>query len=117
MNVKQFGLLVVLFLGGVFFPGIGSAEQVYTIVIKENRFVPAEIEVPAGVKVKLIIDNQDSTPEEFESHDLNREKIIAAKSKGIVLIGPLKKGEYKFFGEFHPATAQGVIQVVENLDK
>ena len=59
--------------------------------------------------MKLIIDNQDASPEEFESHELNREKIIPAKSKGVVYIGPLKAGKYPFFGEFNQATARGVV--------
>jgi plastocyanin len=79
------------------------------IVIKDHRFVPAEVNVPAGQKVKLIVDNQDATPEEFESHELNREKVIAPKSKGTVFIGPLKPGRYPFFGEFNESTAKGVV--------
>ncbi|MBK9586194.1 MAG: cupredoxin domain-containing protein [Alphaproteobacteria bacterium] len=80
-----------------------------TVVIKDHKFEPSTVEIPAGEKVKLIVDNQDATPEEFESHELNREKVIRGNSKGIVLIGPLKEGTYPFFGEFNPATAQGQI--------
>ena len=78
-----------------------------TIVIKNHQFTPAEIEVPAGARVKLIIDNQDPTAEEFESLDLRAEKVIPGSSKGSVWIGPLTAGEYKFMGEFHQETAQG----------
>ena len=45
--------------------------------------------------------NEDSTPEEFESHQLNREKVIAAGSAASIFIGPLKPGKYAFVGEFH----------------
>lgn len=86
-----------------------GADTEFSIVIKDHRFSPAEIKIPAGTKVKLVIDNQDATPEEFESHDLNREKVIAGKSKGTVFIGPLKAGNYPFVGEFNEATAKGVI--------
>ena len=86
-----------------------AADNEVTIVIKDHRFNPAEVRVPAGQKVKLIVDNQDATPEEFESHELNREKIIAPKSKASIYIGPLKPGKYPFFGEFNQATAQGVV--------
>jgi hypothetical protein len=65
--------------------------------------------VPAGQKVKLIVENQDATPEEFESHELNREKIVAPKSKVSIFIGPLKAGKYPFFGEFNQATARGLV--------
>ena len=86
-----------------------GADAEFNIVIKDHRFIPAEITVPAGKKVKLVVDNQDATPEEFESHDLNREKVIAGKSKGTIFIGPLKAGKYPFVGEFNEATAKGAI--------
>lgn len=77
------------------------------VVIRGHLFFPSTIEVPAGEKVRLLIDNQDDTPEEFESYELNREKVIPGKSKSVIFIGPLKPGEYPFFGEFYPKTAQG----------
>lgn len=86
-----------------------AADAEVTLVIKDHRFAPSEVRVPAGQKVKLIVDNQDPTPEEFESHDLNREKVIGAKSKGTIFIGPLKPGRYPFIGEFNEATAKGVV--------
>ncbi len=86
-----------------------AADNEITLTIKDHKFSPAEVRVPVGKKVKLIIDNQDASPEEFESHELNREKIIPAKSKGVVYIGPLKAGKYPFVGEFNQATARGVV--------
>lgn len=83
----------------------------FILVIKNHVFVPAELTIPAGVKVKLIVDNQDSTPEEFESHELNREKVIPGNSRAKVVVGPLEPGVYPFFGEFHEATAQGKLIV------
>ena len=85
------------------------AQETYVIVIKEHRMNPAELQVPAGQKIKLVVDNQDATPEEFESHILNREKIIPGNSKATIFIGPLQPGTYEYFGEFHQATAQGKI--------
>ena len=90
-----------------------QASDDYTITIKNHIFTPAELTVPADKKIKLIIDNQDATPEEFESYELNREKIIAGKSKISIFVGPLKAGRYPFFGEFNQATAQGVLIVKE----
>ena len=75
------------------------------------RFEPVEITAPAGKKLKLVIDNQDATPEEFESHDLRREKVVAGNSKATVWIGPLKPGTYSFVGEYHEATAKGTLIV------
>jgi plastocyanin len=79
----------------------------FVIVIENHRFAPAEVTVPAGQRVKLVIDNRDKTPEEFESHDLKREKVIAGGSKANIWVGPLKAGTYKFVGEYHEDTAQG----------
>jgi plastocyanin len=82
---------------------------VYEVEIREHLFYPAELHVPAGQKIKLQVINQDSTPEEFESFELNREKVIMGKRKATIFFGPLNSGEYPYFGEFHPETAQGVI--------
>lgn len=84
---------------------------VFEIEIREHLFFPAEFEIPANQKVKLIIYNRDATPEEFESYELNREKVIVGNSQGVVFIGPLKPGEYPFFGEFNLKTALGKIIV------
>lgn len=86
-----------------------AADADYTLAIKDHRFQPSELSVPAGKKIKLTVVNQDATPEEFESHPLNREKVIAGNSTAIIYIGPLEQGRYPFFGEFNEATAQGVI--------
>lgn len=79
--------------------------------IKDHLFFPAELEVPAGVKVRLMVINEDDTPEEFESYEMNREKVIPGKTRAVIFIGPLKPGEYPFFGEFYPKTAQGKVIV------
>ena len=90
--------------------GIASADGAdAAIAIKNNRFEPAEIRVPANQRVKLVIHNQDSSPEEFESHQLNREKIVPAGAKVSIFIGPLKPGRYEFWGEYHSKTAKGVV--------
>ena len=81
----------------------------YKLVINDHRFQTAELTIPSGTKIKLLIENQDATPEEFDSHPLNREKAIAGHSTATIYIGPLTPGRYSFTGEFHEATAQGVI--------
>jgi plastocyanin len=89
--------------------GVQAAEPEIALVIKNHRFEPAEVKVPAGQRVKLIVHNQDPTPEEFESHSLNREKVIPGGAKASIFIGPLKPGRYTFFGEYNEATAKGVV--------
>lgn len=86
-----------------------AADGDFTLIIRDHRFQPAELVIPSGKKVKLQVQNQDATPEEFESHALNREKVIPGHGSATIYIGPLKPGRYPFFGEFNEATAQGVI--------
>lgn len=98
--------------GFVFANALGmanAAEVQVNLVIKNHRFEPAELKVPANQRVKLTVHNQDTTPEEFESHALNREKVIPGGAKAVLFIGPLKPGRYAFFGEYNEATAQGVV--------
>ncbi|MGD9583891.1 MAG: cupredoxin domain-containing protein [Lysobacterales bacterium] len=102
-------LMLTLLSLAPFAPSLAAEPLEVTVVIREHRFEPAEIKVPAGQKVKLIIDNQDASAEEFESYELNREKIVGANSRITVWVGPLKAGRYPFFGEFHQDTAQGVL--------
>jgi hypothetical protein len=81
----------------------------YVLTIKDHRFTPAEIKVPANQRVTITVINEDAAPEEFESDFMKVEKVIAGKSKGVVRIGPLKPGRYPFIGEYNEATAKGVV--------
>lgn len=95
---------------------VGSAAALadtptFEIDIRNHLFEPAELVIPADTKVKLIVNNRDATPEEFESYELNREKVIMGGARAIIFIGPLPPGEYPYFGEFNPKTAQGLIRV------
>ncbi len=86
-----------------------ASDKEYLIQIKNHQFEPALIEVAAGEKFTLIIENLDKTLEEFESSDLRKEKLVGGGKKITIAIQPLKSGEYKFFGDFHQKTAQGKI--------
>ena len=90
-------------------PASAAETPEFKLVIKNHRFEPSELAVPAGRKLKLIVDNQDPTPEEFESHSLRREKVIKGGSKASIYVGPLEPGTYDFFGEYHESTAKGRI--------
>jgi plastocyanin len=83
--------------------------QEITVTIKQHRFEPTEIRIPAGKRVTIYVVNEDPTPEEFESISMKVEKIIPGKSKGLVRVGPLTPGRYDFFGDFNQATAKGVL--------
>ena len=88
---------------------VQAADPEALLVIKNHRFEPGELKVPAGKRVKLVVHNQDSTPEEFESHSLNREKVVPGGAKATIFIGPLKPGRYTFVGEYNEATAKGTV--------
>jgi hypothetical protein len=88
-----------------------AATPIIEIEIRNHLFFPDTIKIPADTKIKLMIHNQDPSSEEFESYELNREKVIPGKSRATIFIGPLHPGEYPFFGEFFPKTAQGKVIV------
>lgn len=91
--------------------GSAAAVDVHeaTLVIQGHRFLPAEMTIPAGKKVRLTVVNRDATPEEFESYDLNREKVVAGNARIVVFVGPLRPGRYAYFGDFHADTAKGTL--------
>jgi hypothetical protein len=92
-------------------PNPTRAEDIATIqvVIRDHRFIPAEIHVLSGKPTFLEIVNNDPTPEEFESGVLAIEKVITGGGHARIRLRPLAPGQYKFIGEFHPDTASGVI--------
>ena len=108
ITVKTGAVLLALFAAASVGVAWADAPDVL-IVIKNNRFEPTEVKVPANQRVKLVVHNQDASAEEFESHQLNREKIVPANAKVSIFIGPLKPGRYAFWGEYHMDTAKGVV--------
>jgi plastocyanin len=100
-------MLVFVFLFGA--TAVAAQDAEVKIVIREHKFDPEEVTVPAGKKIKLVIENQDATAEEFESYELNREKVVPPKGQISIFVGPLEPGRYPFFGDFHKDTAKGVL--------
>jgi hypothetical protein len=79
----------------------------FNLVIRAGHFIPEAVEVPANTKFRLLIKNEGPGAEEFESVELRKEKVLAPGASSFLIFQPLKPGTYKFFGEFHPETAQG----------
>ena len=90
---------------------VWAGKPVFELEIREHLFAPSSFVIPADTKIKLLVHNRDATPEEFESYELNREKVILGGRSAVIFIGPLAPGRYPFFGEFNPKTAQGEIIV------
>jgi plastocyanin len=80
-----------------------------TLIIQDHKFIPSEITVPANTAVAIEVTNKDPLAEEFESADLKIEKVIAGGDTGTVRLHPLEPGHYTFVGEYHSATAKGVV--------
>ena len=81
-----------------------------TLRIKDHRFIPDTLIAQANERFKLVVINQDSSAEEFESFPLDREKVVAPHGEIIVFLGPLAQGTYGFIGEFHGLKGALVIQ-------
>ena len=101
--------LSILIAGNLAICPAHAADLELSMTIKNHTFEPAVLKVPANQRIKLTVQNLDATPEEFESHALNREKVIPGGAKAVIYIGPLKQGRYEFMGEFNPATAKGAV--------
>lgn len=110
-NMKTlFALTAVILAAGFINPATAdNAPQEYNMVIENHKFQPAELKVPAGKKFIINLTNKDPLAEEFDSGDLKVEKVVAGKSQGTIHIHALDKGSYKFEGEYHAETAQGII--------
>ena len=98
---------VTALLSALVLSGTALAADVPSLVLKDHRFQPESIEVPAGQRVKLTIVNRDDTTEEFDSSDLHVEKMVPPGGTVSVFVGPLKPGTYEFVGELHEKTARG----------
>ena len=103
------GRIAALVLVSASLGAFAAGEPEFTLAIEGHKFTPDRIEIPAGKKVKLFVENKDATPEEFESETLKIEKVIPGKGKATIFVGPLKAGEYKFVGEYNENTAKGTI--------
>ncbi|HEX7727027.1 MAG TPA: cupredoxin domain-containing protein [Rhizomicrobium sp.] len=87
------------------------ADAPIEMTLKDHKFSPAQITVKANQPITIHLTNKDATAEEFDSTALKVEKVIAGGSDGMVRIRPLSPGKYPFMGEYHSATAQGVVIV------
>jgi heme/copper-type cytochrome/quinol oxidase subunit 2 len=83
-------------------PALGADAPSYRLEIGDQGFAPATLAIPAGTRIELLVTNARSLPSEFESFDLNREKVVPPGATISVWIGPLSPGKYKFFDDFNP---------------
>jgi len=107
--MTKFTSILAAFIAGVGLSSAAMAQDNFTLTIKDHKFDPAELHIPADKAATLVVKNLDATPEEFESKPLRIEKIVPANSEASFTLRPLKAGRYKFFGEFHEDSAKGEI--------
>lgn len=102
---------ITVLLTGLCLAGPATADEPIQInvTLKDHRFAPSEIHVPTGKRTVLILRNEDTTPEEFDSTALAIEKVVVGGTYVTIQLHPLGPGRYPFMGEFHPDTAQGVV--------
>lgn len=100
---------VVALFAGLIAAGSAMADAPVNVVLQNHRFSPDVIHVKANQPFAIHLYNKDSTADEFDSASLKVEKVVSGNADGIVRIRPLAPGKYPFMGEYHSATAQGVV--------
>lgn len=74
------------------------------LVLQNGRITPAQLELPAGQRIKLRLQNKGPGPIEFENLELRIEKVLAEGGESFVVLAPMRPGRYRFIDEFHPET-------------
>ena|SRR5579859_5953858 len=77
------------------------ADEPIKLVLREHQWIPDRLEVPAGVKIQLIVKNDSDKIIEWESADLDREEVIEPGKESTIFLGPLDKGSYGFYDDRH----------------
>jgi heme/copper-type cytochrome/quinol oxidase subunit 2 len=109
MRVHLLGAVALATLMAASGPVRAEDPQTFRLTLKDHIFEPAELTVPAGKRLILIVRNADDTPAEFESRELGAEKVISPGREAMIRVGPLAAGRYPFNDEFHQDQARGVL--------
>ena len=85
------------------------ADEPIVVHLKNHKFSPSVIKVKANKPAMIILYNDDASADEFDSSSLKIERVVPGHNKGNIRLRALATGKYPFMGEFHAATAQGVV--------
>jgi hypothetical protein len=107
MTMKKLSLLTVV--ATVALATFSFAQTPIEVRLKNHRFTPSVIKVKANQTAVIMLFNDDGTADEFDSSSLKVEKVVPGHAKGAIRLRPLPPGKYPFMGEFHAATAQGMV--------
>jgi hypothetical protein len=80
------------------------------VTYSNGQFQPGDISAPADKPIVIRVKNLDAKAMEFESTSLRVEKVVAAKSEGVVNVRALKPGRYEFYDDFNDK-ARGALVV------
>jgi hypothetical protein len=107
LTVGIAALALLLSLSSV--PAHADDMPTFHLLMKDGRLFPETLEVPANTRFRLQVKNEGPGAAEFESLELRKETVLAPGVTRTLVFHPMKPGTYKFFDEFHQATAQGKI--------
>lgn len=86
------------------------ADEPVHLVLRDHKFSPERLEVPAGRKFQLVVKNESDKPVEWECEELDREEVVDPGQENAIFMGPLKPGEYAYFDDRHQ-DSKGVLVV------
>ena len=91
---------------------LSQAQQAIEVQVSysNGQFQPSELRAPADKPVTVRVKNLDAKAMEFESKSLRVEKVVAAKSEGVINVRALKPGRYEFYDDFNEK-ARGALVV------
>ena len=85
------------------------ADEPVEVHLKNHKFSPSTIKVKANKPSMILLYNDDDGADEFDSSSLKIERVVPGHAKANIRIRALAPGKYPFMGEFHAATAQGMV--------
>lgn len=98
----------------LFWSPISSAaadEPIPVIKVQNGKFDPSTLTVASSPSLRLKVINTGETAVEFESFELNRERVVAPGREIVVYLPSLSPGKYQFFDDFHRETGLGTLIV------
>lgn len=110
MTKKTLTLAAICTLALTAAPALAQQVANVQLTYSHGAFQPKEVQAPANRPVVFHVKNMDAKAMEFESTSLRVEKVVAARSQGIVNVRPLSPGRYQFYDDFNQQ-ARGYLTV------
>ena len=91
--------------------GVAADDSIKELQFRDGHFEPSTLTISANAPVKLRVKNTSANPIEFESFELNRERVVPPGQVITVFLPALSPGTYHFFDDFHRDVPQGTLIV------